>query len=330
MILNINMSQQKFAGVEPKYIVPLKFNTTKNTPNEKAVQNIQERLLNKLKNQSQAPNFIQLTFLIIQSISEELTFSLVIDETKPRNQVDLKASLKDGKKIFLELQKSIPEVKNLNIKYFLRNYLKTQIQFLRQNGCAATLKQADHNLDSIFFEFDLSGLLLSGVDFSGSNLRSILFKNSDLCEAVFDNGTFNYVDFSNAKLEYASAEETTFENCQFIDSNFTGSNLASVTFKFNSKLTGADFSQASLQKASFLDSNLRSVDFTGANLDQAKFKNVDLTAVKFLNVEGFETVTFENVQVDVDFLEKYPVLKEKYILEVKGDDHFLQRNPQNI
>ncbi|HHJ17838.1 MAG TPA: DUF2169 domain-containing protein [Gammaproteobacteria bacterium] len=158
-----------------------------------------------------------------------------------------------------------------------------------------------------FFQEDLTGLELGGIDFSGIDLRETNlsgidlkhsnFSSADLTGAVLNGADLSRVDLqaaclrdadltgallTEANLAGANLEGTVLESCNSQSANFENVQAAEADFS-NARLRGSRFSRAVLTAASFEEADLNHTVMTGAQLQNARF---DKATAIYANFSG--------------------------------------------
>ncbi len=106
---------------------------------------------------------------------------------------------------------------------------------------------------------------LSGVELKGLNLDGFTIKN---------------VDLDGADLEGVTIKNTVFENTNLVDANLKGSTIKNTNFTRTSRLSGANFKDATLENVDFDNTVATKIIFDKADLKAVK-SNGSMTSANF-------------------------------------------------
>ncbi|MBD2472677.1 pentapeptide repeat-containing protein [Nostoc sp. FACHB-145] len=135
-------------------------------------------------------------------------------------------------------------------------------------------------------EADLSGAVLTEIDFTRTNLSNVnlseaflvraLFTGADLPGANLSNALLSGADLSNVNLSNALLSEADLSRASLIEADLSGANFIKAKL-YETDLSRADFNRTDFTGADFTNAYLCSTDFTDAYLTGANFIGVDFT-----------------------------------------------------
>lgn len=151
---------------------------------------------------------------------------------------------------------------------------------------------AEINLMNLI-EVNLSGAILTWVDFSKKDIRNVDFTGAHLVGCDFSYADLSGADLSEAELldadfESAILEKVIFCNANLTQAYFKNANLISADFVSadltNTNFSGANLSYADLSQAKFWNTILENTNLSNATIGHSLFVDVDLSKVKLDNV----------------------------------------------
>lgn len=202
---------------------------------------------------------------------------------------------------------------NLSGSYFLittvtnaifTNANLSKAWFQKTKGLTDAQLRSASNITGIKLDdLDLSSFNFSGLDFSGGNFYKTTISNVNFTNAVLDGVIFhdsaglsdkqirsaksligiryNNIDISEFNFSLLNISTSDFVDCISLNSDFTGSNLASVSVassSFNdSNFIGANLTSANIYSSNFAGSNFSKADLTNARLKKCSLVNTNLT-----------------------------------------------------
>jgi len=117
------------------------------------------------------------------------------------------------------------------------------------------------------YQSDLSGAVLSNVNFDKITLTNVLFKCIPLTDVNFEGAILTDVRFDNITIA-----DVLFNKASLRDVRFHIATLTKIRFNNDAILTNVSFYLATLSNVSFDDASLTKVFFNGAKLTRISFK----------------------------------------------------------
>ncbi len=193
------------------------------------------------------------------------------------NFTDAKISNTDLSSVSLQNTKfSMSSIFNKN---FI-NVILTDTDFSNANFTGAKIDFGTVNLkDAILKGANLTGLIMTNMDFSGKDLTNTLFINTNLSSSNFSNSTLVNADFSGSNLNNTSFNKADLSFAIFSDTT-TINSLTNFTQSF---LEFADLSTLNFSGTNFSNALFYAKDLSGYNLSNANFSFAVFTGANFFN-----------------------------------------------
>lgn len=121
-----------------------------------------------------------------------------------------------------------------------------------------------------YFEANLKGRDLAGLDFSSSDLFRAQLQNSNLKKSIFSGADLSSASLEGAALYKADLSKTILQETDLNGADLSSTNCQGADFR-GANLSGVNFEGADLRGADFCNSDLRGANLTSANITGAKF-----------------------------------------------------------
>jgi uncharacterized protein YjbI with pentapeptide repeats len=174
-----------------------------------------------------------------------------------------------------------------------------------------------------FKHINLTGSILTGVDFGSADLRLAVLKNTKMDGSYMSDGRFDGADMSDSEIIHcrwsrSSLKSTLIKRSNLARSVFDVADMQSINF-INSDLTDCVFYNCNLKSADFRNADLRGVDFEGSILQSA-----DLTTAKNISSKKLlEAATLFKAKLDAATSAEIRALKPDLLdIEIQTKEKF--------
>jgi len=220
-------------------------------------------------------------------------------------------------------------------KYYYKTYFKKSnnlrqlwmaqsINWFKKNNRLSGLsyfnKSLRKPLENRYYENELIGAVLPGINLSNFNLKDIYINATDFRYIQFSNNTLKNVNFHESDLSYSNFYKVYMDTCYFSSAilykvnfnNISGSyvcffntilknnelsniNIKEIDFNmvkaYNSNISGIDIKNSTFQYVHIDSSNLSYIDIYNVDFFRVNFSTTDLRFSKFSNCH-FKNVYF--------------------------------------
>ena len=174
------------------------------------------------------------------------------------------------------------EVRVLNQESFYQEDL-TGLDLGGINFSGIDLREANLSelnlMNGSFASADLSGAILNGTDLSRADLQATCLRDADLTGALLTEANLAGANLEGAVLESCEAQSANFENIQAAGADFSNARLRGSRF-LHAVLTGASFEEADLNHIIMADAQLQNAKFDKATAIYGNFSGADMTGAR--------------------------------------------------